>query len=186
MRLPNLGVALVAASIGFWGAGCGGNSGEIKAAGFTLDIGDQAYFSYANAQECAAGGVGELVLDLVDFNYLCDPQHPSGRNPGSSHTELKIIVTVGLPPMYSGSYPTLAPYMVGTADCKNGPTSPAIGELLHYPANSTVPDMIKQADSGSVNFTQFDPDKKKQLKGHYELHFDSDVIRSDFALDSCN
>ena len=183
MRSTSLGLTLVASVFAL--GGCGGSS-EIKAAGMTLDIGDQAYFSFTGADACPAGGTGQLLLDFVDFNYLCDPNHPSGRSTNSAHVELQVIVTIGQPPDYAQHYPTLAPYEVGTADCKNGPTMAAIGEMLHYPAGSTSPDRTVQADSGSVTFSQFDPAKMKQLKGHFELHFGGDTVKQDFALDSCN
>lgn len=186
MRLPGLGLTFVVGACAL--VGCGG-SNEIKAAGYTLDVGDSAYFSYDNAQACPHGGLGELVLDFVDYNYLCDPHHASTRNPASSHVELKIIVTIGPAPDYAGSFPTLHPYEVGPADCDNGPTSPAIAQMIHYPAGDSsgnTPDAIKQADSGSVQFTTFKADKSQQLKGVYELHFGSDVVKSSFALDSCN
>jgi hypothetical protein len=166
--------------------GCGGSDTTYKAAGYTLSVGDEGYYSDAGSRFCPAGGTGQLLLDYVDYNFICDPKNAPQRDNRIDHLELQIILTVGQPPDYGQHYPTAAPYPVGHADCKNGPTEAAIGQLLHYAAMATTPNRIVQADSGSVTIKQFDPNWKKTLTGNFDLKFGADEIKDSFSLEACN
>jgi hypothetical protein len=166
--------------------GCGGGSVTYSAAGYNLTVGDQGSFWSSGVDECAAGGTGQILLDFVDFSYLCDPTHPSQRSASASHIEMQIILTIGQPPDYNLHYPTMGPYEVGHADCKNGPTSPAIAQMLHYPPSTTTADRVVQADSGTVNITQFDATKMKPLTGRFDLKFGADEVKDSFTIYNCN
>jgi len=97
-------------------AGCGGGDKSYSAGTYSLTVGDQGYYSYSDSSACRAGGVGELVLDFVDYSYLCDPKTPAQRADNIEHTTLQIILTIGLPPDYAPHYPTKAPNEVGHAN----------------------------------------------------------------------
>jgi hypothetical protein len=166
--------------------GCGGGTPTYSAAGYSVTVGDQGYYSYSDSFACRAGGVGELVLDFVDYNYICDPSNPPQRADNIEHVTLQIILTIGLPPDYAPHYPTKAPYEVGKANCIDGPTSPAIVQFLHYAPGGQTPDKVVQADSGSVTIAQFQPDKSKPLKGTFDVMFGGEHLKDSFSLESCN
>jgi hypothetical protein len=168
-------------------AGCGGDTKSYSAGSYSVSIGDKAYYAFANAQECPAGGLGELVLKFVDYNYICDPTQPPQKDENIEHTTFEIIVTIGPPPDYSGSYPGKKPYEVSNkANCIQGPTSPLIGQFVHFAPKGQIPDRTLQADSGVLNITVFDPDNKKPLEGNFDLHFGAEEIKDSFKLESCS
>ena len=74
--------------------GCGGTD-AIKVAGNTMTIRDQGYFYSDNRDYCTNGGAGQMMLDFVDYNFICDPGHTPDKAPNSPHTELRIILTQG-------------------------------------------------------------------------------------------
>jgi hypothetical protein len=167
-------------------AGCGGGTKSYSAGQYSLTVGDQGYYSYSDSFACHAGGVGELVLNFVDFNYLCDPGTPQQRDENQEHVTFQLVITVGVAPDYNGVYPTMMPYEVGTANCIDGPTSPAIAQFLHYAPKGQSPDRVLQADSGVVNIKEFWPDKSNALKGNFDVKFGAEEIKDSFSIESCN
>ncbi len=168
-------------------AGCGGDTKSYSAGSYALTVGDKGYFSYSDSHECRAGGIGELVLDFVDYNYICDPSQPPQRDENLEHITFQIIITIGAPPDYNGSYPGKNPYTVSNqANCIQGPSSPLIAQFLHFAPKGQTPDRTLQADTGTLDITVFDPDHKKPLEGKFDLHFGAEEIKDSFKLESCN
>ena len=162
-------------------AGCGSSPVTITVGTQTLTIKDEGYFTTSGVDYCAAAAPGEMLLDFVDFNFLCDPKNPPERDKAVPHTELQIVLSMNNP-----LRDPRKPYVVGVADCQNGPTAEAIGRFLHYPPNSTQPDMTMQATSGNVTITQFPSDKTKPWVGTYDLVFNNTHVKEAFTIYACN
>jgi hypothetical protein len=173
--------------------GCGGDGGQtFKIAGKSLQVRDQGYYVTDGADYCARGGLGQMMLRFVDYNFICDPGHAAQKDPNAAHTELRIILTMG--PADQGfpihpdqrmpfdSDPSLTP------DCDNGPGDLIIGEFRHYPngMDGTAPDAIQYATQAHLQFSEFDKTKMMPNKGNFELHFGGDVVKDDFTIFSCN
>jgi len=169
--------------------GCGDSHPNFTVGGNTMTVQDQGYFiTDSRFDYCQGGGQGQLVLDFVDYNFLCDPMHSPDKAPESPHVELRIILITGPSPDYLTHYPTLMPpFQVGTADCVTT-GAPAVAQFLHFPNGhqGTVADSTVVAGSGTVTITQFDPTKKMPIKGSFDLKFGGDELKNDFTLFSCN
>jgi hypothetical protein len=169
-------------------AGCD-NEAHYKVGANSVTVRDKGYFyTDGHFDFCPGAGAGQLLLDFVDYKYLCDPNNPPALDPAIPRYELRIILTIGVAPDFNANnaYPTMAPYEVATADCQVA-GAPAIGQFVHYPGNgATIPDSITTASSGSVRITQFDPTRAKPLVGNFELHFGTDVVKDSFSLEACN
>ncbi len=170
------------------GCGNGGNQ-TFKVGGQTLTVRDQGYFYTDNADYCPKGGLGQMLLDFVDFNFICDPTHSPQKDPESPHVELRIILTTGMAPDFA-VHPNMGlPYDSTTMpDCQNGPGDLIIGEWLHYPNghDGTAPDSTRYATSAHLLFTQFDKTKAKPLQGNFDLKFGADEVKSNFTIYNCN
>ncbi|MDB4965564.1 MAG: hypothetical protein JWN44_1253 [Myxococcales bacterium] len=168
--------------------GCGKGTPTYKAGANVLTVQDSGYYYTDNHFDfCPGGGAGQLLIDLVDYNFICDPTHPSERDVQLPHLEMRIILTIGVAPDFNvnGAYPTMKPYEVQPADCQTG-GAPAVAQFLHYTAGVTQPDSVVAASSGSVTITQFDPTRTKPLKGSFDLHFGGDQVKDSFSLFNCN
>ncbi len=161
-------------------AGCGQSPVQVTVGGRMLTALDQGYFTTTGTQYCNAAAPGELMLDFVDYNYICDPHNPPQRDPALSHMELQLVLAQD---------PNLNParaYVVGTADCTNGPTAEAIARFLHYPPNSKMPDVTTQADSGTVTLSSFPKDRTKAIVGSFDLVYGATHVKSSFSVYACN
>ena len=172
--------------------GCGGGSGNtITVGGDTFTVHDEGYFFADGEDYCPAGGAGQMMLDFVDYQFICDPAHPPDKATGSPHLELRIILTMGPSPDF-GTHPNMGlPYdsTAGvTPDCMNGPGDAIVAELLHYPDGNanTVPDRVEYADSAHLLFTFFDKTKVKPNTGNYDLKFAAGEVKNSFSIASCN
>ena len=171
--------------------GCGGSGTTVTIGGDTFTIHDQGYF-YSDAHDyCTFGGAGQMMLDFVDYNYICDPGHPPDKAPLSPHLELRIILTQGALPDHATHPNMMLPYdsTAGvTPNCAAGPGDLIIAQLLHYPDGNdgTVPDRIQYATSAHLQFTFYDPTKAKPNQGNYDLKFGASEVKSSFTIATCN
>jgi hypothetical protein len=168
--------------------GCGKGTGTYTVGGNTLTVRDSGYY-YTDGRFdfCPGGGAGQLLIDFVDYNYICDPTHAPERDVALPHLETRIVLTIGVAPDFNtnGAYPTMKPYDVMPADCQND-GAPAIGQFLQYTAGLDKASSVALASSGTVTITQFDPTKAKPLKGSFDLRFGGDQVKDSFQLFNCN
>lgn len=171
--------------------GCGGSSQTITVGSDTFTVADEGYFYTEGTDYCATGGMGQMKLAFVDYNYICDPAHTPDKAPNSPHLELDIILTLGLPPDYA-THPNMGlPYDSTpgvTPDCETGTGDVIIGRLLHYPDGNpaSAPDRIEYATSAHLLFTLFDKTKAKPNQGNYDLKFGTSEVKGSFTIASCN
>ena len=171
--------------------GCGGSGNTVTVGSDTFTVRDEGYFYSDGHDYCAAGGNGQMMLDFVDYDFICDPTHQPDKAPGSPHLELRIILTQGPLPDH-GTHPNMGlPYDTTpgvTPDCANGPGDIIVGQLLHYPDGNagTVPDRIEYADTAHLQFTFYDPTKMKPNTGNYDLKFGGGEVKSNFTIAACN
>lgn len=186
MRSLFLSIAVATTTLA---AGCGGGAKTYHVGTYDLPVADEGYFVTTGTDYCStAGSPGQMMIDFVDFDFLCDPSHPQARDMNVAHTELRIILNIGLPPDYDNNYPgtrNSVPYPITPGNCTNGLGSDQ-AQFLHYPPMETTPDMVIEADSGSVAISQFDTSKTKPLMGEFDLHFGSKEVKDTFKLFSCN
>jgi hypothetical protein len=163
--------------------GCGSSSQQFTVDGHTMTVLDQGYFTTSGVDYCMAGAPGQMLIDFVDYNYICDPHHQPQRDPAVQHYELQIVLSMNNP-----QRDPFMPYQVGPADCTNGPTMEAIVRFLHYPANAKSPDTTTQADSGTVTITKPLPVNKAQnpLLGNFDAVFGGTHLKSTFSIYACN
>ena len=170
-------------------AGCGGGAKTFDVAPYSLAVADEGYFITTGTDYCStANSPGQMLIDFVDFDFLCDPTHPQARDKNVAHTEMRIILNIGVAPDFNNNYPGTrmsVPYPIVPGDCTNGLGSNQ-AQFLHYPPMETTPDMVIEADSGSVSISQFDVTKTKPLMGQFDLHFGGKEIKDTFKLFSCN
>ena len=171
--------------------GCGGSGSTISVGGDSFTVHDQGYFYSDGRDYCANGGAGQMMLDFVDYNFICDPGHTPDKAPLSPHLELRIILTQGPLPDHL-THPNMGlPYdsTAGvTPSCEMGPGDVVIGQLLHYPDGNagTVPDRIQYTTSAHLLFTQYDATKMKPNQGNYDLKFGASEVKGSFTIASCN
>lgn len=169
-------------------AGCGGGAKTYDVGTYSLAVQDEGYFLTTDTSYCPQGSPGQMLIDFVDFDFLCDPTHPQARDANVAHTELRIILNVGTAPDFDGNYPgtrNSMPYPITPGNCMSGLGSDQ-AQFLHYPPMSTTPDMTIEADSGSVSISQFDVTKVKPLMGAFDLHFGAKEVKDTFKVFSCN
>ena len=173
--------------------GCGGGGDPtFKIAGNALTVRDQGYFYTDGHDYCEMGGEGQMMLDFVDYNFICDPAHSPQKNPNGAHTELRIILTMGRADQGFPTHPNqMLPFDSDpsvTPDCANGPGDIIIGQFRHYPngMDGTAPDAISYATQAHLQFTEFDKTKMMPNKGNFELHFGADVVKENFTIYNCN
>ena len=172
-------------------AGCGGGAKTYSAASYSLTVADEGYFTSSGTDLCPnANAPGQMMLDFVDYDFLCDPKHPPARDKNQAHVEMRIILNIGLPPTYDGNFPgtrNSTPYPITPGDCTsaNGIGSNQ-AEFLHYGPGDVDPDMTLGADSGTVSISQFDANKVKPLMGEFDLHFGGKEVKDTFKLFACN
>jgi hypothetical protein len=172
--------------------GCGGSdSNTFKVANLSLTVQDQGYF-YSDAHDyCDMGGAGQMLLDFVDYNFICDPMHAPQKDPNGPHTELRIILTQGILPDHLthpnmslpyDSDPTVQP------NCTTGPGDIIVAEFRHYPngMDGTAPDQTIYATKAHLQFDQYDPTKMKANTGSFDLKFGTDEVKSNFTIFNCN
>jgi hypothetical protein len=175
-------------SISMLAAGCGGGAKTFDVATYSLAVADEGYFMATDNAYCSTGSPGQMLIDFVDYDFLCDPTHQPARDNNVPHTELRIILNIGNPPTFDNNYPGTSksvPYPIQMGDCTNGIGADQ-AQFLHYPAMSTTPDMTIQADSGSVSISQFDITKVKPLMGQFDLKFGNKEVKDTFKVFSCN
>ena len=171
--------------------GCGGSDGTITVGGNTMTIRDSGYFYSDSHDYCAQGGAGQMMLDFVDYNFICDPSHTPDKAPTSPHTELRIILTQGALPDHLTHPNMMLPYDSTsgvTPNCETGPGDVIVGQFLHYPDGNanTVPDQIIYASSAHLQFTQYDATMKTPNKGSYDLKFGANEVKGSFTIYNCN
>jgi len=168
--------------------GCGKGTPTYKVGVNSLSVRDSGYYyTDGHFDFCQGGGAGQMLLDFVDYDFICDPMHPAARDSQLPHIELRIILTIGVAPDFNANtaYPTMKPYEVQTADCVTA-GAPAVAQFLHFTPGLDKPDSTVTASSGSVTITQFDPTKAKPLKGSFDLRFGGDQVKDSFSLFNCN
>jgi len=171
--------------------GCGGSGSTVTVGNDTFEIHDEGYFFTDGTDYCANGGLGQMKLAFVDFNYICDPGHPQDKAPNSPHLELDIILTQGPSPDF-GTHPNMAlPYDSTpgvTPNCETGSGDAIVARIVHYPDGNanTVPDRIEYATSAHLQFTFFDKTKAKPNQGNYDLKFGGSEVKSSFTIAACN
>ena len=186
MRTPTLGLAALLV------VGCSSGT-TITVGADTFTVRDQGYYYSDSHDFCANGGAGQMMLDFVDYDFICDPTHTPDRAPGSPHVELRIILTQGPLPDHL-THPNMGlPYDSTpgvTPDCNaaNGSGDTIIGEIVHYPDGNagTMPDRIEYANSAHLQFTFYDPTKAKPNQGNYDLKFGGSEIKHSFTIAACN
>jgi hypothetical protein len=169
-------------------AGCGGGSTSYDVGTYSLNVADKGYFLTLGNDFCTTGTDGQLKLDFVDFDFICDPKHPQQRDANVAHVEMQIILNIGTPPTYDGNFPGTSksvPYPIEKGDCVNGLGS-SQAHFFHYAPQSTTPDMDIQADSGSVSISQFDATGVKPMMGKFDLHFGAKEVKDTFSIFSCS
>jgi len=179
---------LLVAATALVAVGCGKSEPSYKVGAQSLTVRDQGYYyTDGHFDFCPGGGAGQMLLDFVDYNFICDPTHPSERDPLLPHTELRIILTIGVAPDFNANmaYPTMKPFEVMQADCETA-GAPAVAQFLHFSPGIDKADQVITAGSGSVTITQFDPTKAKPLKGSFDLRFGGDQVKDSFTLFNCN
>jgi hypothetical protein len=171
--------------------GCGGSGGtDITVGGETMTIRDQGYFYSDGHDYCPGGGAGQMMLDFVDYNFICDPNHPPDKAPNSPHDELRIILTMGPLPDHL-THPNMGlPYdndPTVTPNCDMGPGDVIIAEFVHYANGNagTVP-MIQYATKAHLQFTSYDETKMKPNTGNYDLKFGTSEVKGNFTIFNCN
>jgi hypothetical protein len=174
-----------------WVAGCGGSNTTFTVGGQTMTVRDSGYFYSDGHSYCPGGGAGQMMLDFVDYNYLCDPGHPPDKVPLSPHTELRIILTQGPLPDHLTHPNMMLPYdsTAGVQpNCDSGPGDVIVGQFLHFPDGNdgTLPDKVVYATSAHLQFTQYDTTKAKANSGSYDLKFGADEVKGSFTLFTCN
>jgi hypothetical protein len=172
-------------------AGCGGDDKTFSVGNLSLVVRDQGYF-YSDAHDyCDMGGAGQMLLDFVDYNFICDPGNPPQKDPAAPHTELRIILTQGALPDHL-THPNMSlPYDSDpsvTPNCMTGPGDVIVAEFRHYPDGmpGTLPDQTIYATSAHLQFTQYDPTKMKPNTGNFDLHFGADQVKGSFTIFNCN
>ncbi|HXU68130.1 MAG TPA: hypothetical protein VN947_02315 [Polyangia bacterium] len=171
--------------------GCGGSGNQITVGGNSMTIRDEGYFYSDTPDYCPAGGAGQMMLDFVDYNYICDPSHAPDKAANAPHYELRIILTQGAAPDHA-THPNMGlPYDNDpsvTPNCQTGPGDVIVGEFLHYPDGNqgTQPDMVQYASTAHLQFTSFDPTKAKADTGNYDLHFGGSEVKGSFTIFNCN
>ena len=186
MRTTTLFLALFAL------VGCGGSGSDVKVGSDSFTVRDQGYFYSDGTDYCMGGGAGQMMLDFVDYNFICDPTHSPDKAPNSPHLELRIILTQGALPDHL-THPNMGlPYDSTpglTPDCSmSGGGDVIVAQLLHYPDgnDNTVPDRIQYATSAHLQFTSYDPTKAKANTGNYDLKFGASEVKNSFSIASCN
>jgi hypothetical protein len=172
-------------------AGCGNSDKTFTVGANTLVVRDQGYFYSDSVDFCSTGGMGQMMLDFVDYNFICDPGHPPAKGPESPHVELRIILTQGPLPDHLTHPNMKLPYDSTPGvqpNCETGSGDIIVGQLRHYPNghDGTPPDQIIYANSAHLQFTSYDPTKAMPNEGEFELHFGADVVKSSFKIFSCN
>ena len=124
--------ALVTAAL--LAVGCGKSTPTYKVGVNSLSVRDNGYYyTDGHFEFCQGGGAGQMMLDFVDFNFICDPLHPSERDAQLPHIEMRIILTIGVAPDFNANmaYPTMKPYETGgltgsDSDKENVPSAPVV------------------------------------------------------------
>ena len=171
--------------------GCGGSGNEVSVGGDTFTIRDEGYFFTDGTDYCKNGGLGQMMLSFVDYNFICDPTHEPDKAPNSPHLQLDIILTQGPSPDFA-THPNMGlPYdsTAGVvANCETGSGDAIVARIVHYPDGNagTVPDRIEYATSAHLLFTSFDKTKAKPNTGNYDLKFGASEVKSSFSIAACN
>jgi hypothetical protein len=171
--------------------GCGGSGTDVTVAGDTFTIRDSGYFFSDGRDYCAEGGAGQMLLKFVDYNFICDPNHPPDLSGTAPHSELRIILTQGPSPDFATHPNMMLPYDNDpsvTPNCDTGPGDVIIGQYLHYPNGdpTTVPDKIVYASTAHLQFTAYDKTKTKPNTGNYDLKFGANQVKGSFSIFNCN
>lgn len=175
------------------GVGCGGSGSQVSVGQDSFTIRDEGYFFSDGTDYCMNGGLGQMMLSFVDYNFICDPTHTPDKAPNSPHLQLDIILTMGPSPDF-GTHPNMGlPYDSTpgvTPDCEapNGSGDLIVARIVHYPDGNqgTVPDRITYATSAHLQFTSFDKTKAKPNTGNYDLKFGASEVKNSFSIASCN
>lgn len=171
-------------------AGCGGDA-TFKVAGNSLDVRDQGYYYTDGADYCMTGGIGQVMLDFVDYNYICDPMHSPTPDPATTrHNELRIILTMGKAsdgfPVHPNQNLPFDSTAGVTPNCDTGTGDLIVAEFVTFPGAMQAP-TVQYATSAHLQFTQFDATKMKPLKGNFDLHFGADEVKDgSFTIYNCN
>lgn len=171
--------------------GCGGSSNQITVGQDSFTVRDEGYFFTDGTDYCKNGGLGQMMLSFVDYNFICDPTHTPDKAPNSPHLQLDIILTMGTSPDF-GTHPNMGlPYdsdPTVTANCETGSGDAIVARIVHYPNGNdgTVPDRIEYATSAHLLYTSFDKTKARPNTGNYDIKFGSNEIKNSFSIASCN
>lgn len=182
---------VVALGLALGAAGCGGDQAQFEAGGIALVAQDEGYYYTTGNDYCpAAAHPGQLLLDWVDHANLCNSDTVP-VDTMSEHTEFRIVLNVGVAPDWLGHYPGIQkdPYMVQPGSCELGGQGSSQAMLMHYAIGGAVDNTV-EAQSGTVQFTQFSTDGSKPLEGDMNLTFNAGgkttVIKKSFKLYACN
>jgi hypothetical protein len=171
--------------------GCGGSGSTVTVGQDSFDIRDEGYYFTEGSDYCANGGLGQMKLAFVDYNFICDPGHPPDKAPNSPHLELDIILTQGTSPDFATHPNMMLPYdsTPGVmANCEQGSGDAIVARIVHYPDGNdgTVPDRIQYATSAHLQFTSYDKTKMKPNQGNYDLKFGVSEVKGSFTIAACN
>lgn len=169
-------------------AGCGGKP-TYKVGAHSLALADEGYFYTDGTDYCGAGGLGQMMLRFVDYNYICDPNRGATPDPKvSPHSELDIILTVGLQADGYPNHPNMGlPYDSSVmANCTSN-SDLIVARFSYFPSGSSMPAaFVQYSSSAHLLFTQFDKTKKTANKGNFDLHFGADEVKDTFSIFTCN
>jgi hypothetical protein len=164
-------------------AGCSPAPMTITVGAQSFTVRDQGYYRTTGVDFCMAGAPVQMKLDFVDYAFICDGTTPPQRDGAVAHLELTIVLAMNDFMMRDPR----KPFVVGKADCTNGPTAEAIATLLHYAPNAKQPDPNPpEADSGTVQLTQYPSDPAKPWVGTMDLGFGGQRVKQAFSMYACN
>jgi len=173
--------------------GCGGGGNTVTVGGDSFEIKDEGYYFTNGSDYCANGGLGQMKLAFVDYNFICDPGHIPDKAPNSPHLELDIILTQGASPDFA-THPNMSlpydstPGVTPNCEQAGGSGDLIVARLVHFPDGNdgTVPDRIQYATSAHLQFTSFDKTKTKPNQGNYDLKFGVSEVKGSFTIAACN
>lgn len=170
-------------------AGCGSKP-VYSVGGHRLVLTDEGYYYTDGTDYCGAGGLGQMMLRFVDYNYICAPGIGATPDPKvSPHAELDIILTTGLQADGYPNHPNMnLPYdATGTVNCMTGPSDLIVARFSYFGNGTDHPaSFVAYDNQAHLQFTQFDKAKKKPNKGNFDLHFGADEVKDSFSIDTCN
>ncbi len=166
-------------------AACGPGKTQYTVSGHTLTVAEVNFGKSDYFCQTLANGQFEVVLS--DF-AVCDQLHQDAGNKAVFHstdsTNLRLIF-----PSTLKKVPPQNDFTVFTADCATGNPNgaEAIAIFAHNDPSKMSYDFTRMADSGKVSINAGDYNMTAgELKGHFDLMFDTDHVVGDFDALFCN